>query len=377
MADTLIRILHLIPALDEGGAERVVINMVKVEKEHGFYPMVASSGGKMVCELESTGIEHLLMPMASKNPLNILHNGRRLARLIRERDVHLVHVHSRAPAWSGLLAARSSNIPMVATFHGAYRHQNFMKRFYNSSMTRADAILAPSQFIKDHVTQVYSVPFDQVTVIPPWIHNSNPVSRHDLDKFRLNNRLKEEQAVFCMVGRLSRLKGHEIVLRAFALLAAPDVKLLVVGSEQRKGYMAELGALASELGIIDRVIFTGGGRNIPQLAYGVSRALISASTHPESFGLTVLEAANCGVPALVTAHGGVLDLVTNARNGFLMPPGDPVKLAEAMGKLLRLSDFEYAAMSQEARRHAARFTSDAIAPHLLKVYRQLLAGGSL
>jgi glycosyltransferase involved in cell wall biosynthesis len=377
VADTLTRILHLIPALDEGGAERVVVNTAIMEQAHGLQPIVVSSGGKMVRELEAAGIEHLLLPMASKFPLNILHNGRHLARLIRERNVHLVHVHSRAPSWSGLLASRSTNIPMVATFHGVYRHQNVFKRFYNSSMTRADAILAPSQFIKDHVTQVYNVPANQITLVHPWIHNFNPVSMLDLDEFRRQNRLKEGQAVFCVVGRLSRLKGHEIVLRAFAMLDDFDAILLVAGSEQHKGYMAELGALASELGIIDRVIFTGGNRNIPQLAYGVSRALISASTHPESFGLTVLEAANCGVPALVTAHGGVLDLVTDARNGFLVPPGDPVKLAEAMGKLLRLSDSEYATMSQEARCHAARFKPDAIVPHLLKVYRQLLAGGSL
>lgn len=371
MAEALTRILHIIPALEEGGAERVVVNTAIAEKSHGLQPIVISSGGKMVSELEAAGIEQITWPVASKNPLKIMKNGIRLAALIRERDINIVHVHSRAPAWSGMLACRISNTPLVATFHGVYRHQNIFKRCYNSVMTRADAIIVPSQFVKRHLLQVYNVDPADITIVPPWIGNPVPVSQNDLDEFRRSHGLEDGQPVFCVVGRLSRLKGHEIVLRALTGLGKSNARLLIVGSEQREGYLAELTALTRQLGIADRVVFTGGGSEIPRLAYRVSRAVISASTHPESFGLTMLEAASCGLPAIATAHGGVLDLVVDGKNGWLVPPGDAEALGEAMRQLLRLSDEEYADLCSYARRQAENFASVRSSAELLNVYHRL------
>lgn len=372
MAEAMIRTLHLLPALEEGGVEQSVINTALLEKSLGILPTVVSCGGKMVDELAAAGIAHLSWPMASKNPLTIIRNSRRLATLIRERDIQIVHALSRAPAWSGYLACRQTRTPFITTFAGAYGHKNQLKRWYNSSMIRGAAVLVCSNFVRDHLVTVYGVPSERIRMIPLWLPAAQAVSVTESAKFRHDYNISPENKLVAIVGRLTRWKGHESLIRAISLVEDQTTRLLIVGSPQRDGFEAELKSIARDVGITDRVIFTGGGRDKPGLAYSVADLVVSASTKPETFGLTMLEAASHGLPVVATAHGGALDLVVNQKSGFLVPPGDSAALAAGISNVLRLSPEAYAAMGAEARRHAARFTPDAVAPHLLELYRQLL-----
>jgi glycosyltransferase involved in cell wall biosynthesis len=368
----MIRTLHLLPALEEGGVEQSVINTAILEKSLGMLPTVVSCGGKMVNELDAAGIAHLSWPMASKNPLTIIRNSRRLATLMRERDIHIVHALSRAPAWSGYLACRQTGTPFITTFAGVYGHKNRIKRWYNSSMIRGAAVLVCSNFVRDHVISVYGVPSEHIRMIPLWLPPSQPTSAMEGAEFRKHYNISPENKLVAIVGRLTRRKGHESLIRAISLVDDKTTRLLIVGSPQRDGFEAELKSIARDVGIADRVIFTGGGRDKPHLAYSVADLVVSASTKPETFGLTMLEAASHGLPVVATAHGGALDLVVDRKSGFLVPPGDPAALATGISNVLRLSPDAYAVMSAEARYHAARFTPDAIAPRLMEVYRQLI-----
>ncbi|MDR3580675.1 MAG: glycosyltransferase family 4 protein [Oryzomonas sp.] len=375
MAEPLIRTLHLLPALDEGGVERSVINTAILEKSLNVLPTVVSCGGKMAIELTAAGIDHLTWPMASKNPLTIIRNAHHLANLIRERDIHIVHAHSRAPAWSGYLAGRLTKTPFVTTFAGAYSHQNWVKRWYNSSMTRGGALFVPSNFVRDHVATVYGVAVERITLMPLWLPPALPVSAIEKEEFRRRCGIPPECKLVTIIGRLTRLKGHELLIRAFSLVENRDARLLIIGTPKREGYETELKSLARRLEVADRVVFAGGGLDKARRAYSISDMVVSSSTKPEAFGLTMLEAASQGLPVVATAHGGALDLVIDRRTGFLVPPNDLAALATGISNVLRLSPEAYATMSAEARSHAASFTHDAVAPHLLEVYRRLLDKG--
>lgn len=376
MAEPLIRTLHLLPALEEGGVERSVINTTTLEKSLGLLPTVVSCGGKMAGELSAAGIDHITWPLASKNPLTILRNARCLANLIQERGIHIVHAHSRAPAWSGYLACRRTGTPFVTTFAGAYGHQNRIKRWYNSSMTRGGVIFVPSNFMRDHVVTVYGVAADRVVLMPLWLTPARPVSTVEKEEFRRRHRLPPEYRLVAIIGRLTRWKGHEVMIRAFSLVEDRTACLLIIGAPKREGYETELKSLARRLGVADRVVFAGGGQEKAHLAYSVADVVISSSTKPETFGLTMLEAAGHGLPVVATAHGGALDLVIDRKTGFLVSPDNPAALATGISNVLRLSPEAYAAMGTEARHHAARFTPDAVAPNLLEAYRRLLGKGS-
>ena len=101
-------ILQVLPALQSGGVERGTIEMTQAITAAGGRALVASAGGRLVPLVERAGGLHARMQLMSRDPVTILLNARRLARLIRQERVDLVHARSRAPAWSAWLAAGGS-----------------------------------------------------------------------------------------------------------------------------------------------------------------------------------------------------------------------------------------------------------------------------
>ena len=158
-------ILQVIPAMEAGGAERTTLEMTCAIIKAGGGAIVATSGGRMTGAVEAAGGRVALLPVQSKNPLEIVANASRLSALIRAENVDLIHARSRAPAWSALLAARRTQIPFVTTWHGAYRAGTPWKRLYNSAMARGDLVIANSAFTAETIRAV-SDPGNRLIVIP-------------------------------------------------------------------------------------------------------------------------------------------------------------------------------------------------------------------
>ncbi len=137
-------LLQVIPDLETGGAEQATLDVARAVVQAGGRAIVASRGGRMADELATRGGELVTLPVHSKNPLTMLGNRGRLARLIRDERVSLVHVRSRAPAFAAFAAARLAGVPCLATYHGLYNSGNPLKRWYNSVMTRGPATIANS-----------------------------------------------------------------------------------------------------------------------------------------------------------------------------------------------------------------------------------------
>src|SRR5204862_3519278 len=95
------------------------------------------------------------------------------------------------------------------------------------------------------------------------------------------------------------------------------------------------------------------------------------SVGPETFGMVVLEAMQCGKPVIASQIGGLPDVVADGETGFLVPPGDPIALRQAMTRLLSDSKLR-ARMGKAARERAAAFYTSAIVPRIERAYRLLL-----
>src|SRR3989337_3075692 len=142
-------ILQAVPRLEAGGSEQAAVEIAEALTHAGASALFATEGARMAPAMTEAGGEIIPLPMASKNPLTILANARRLARLIEERGVGLVHARSRAPAWSAFLAARRTRRPFVTTYHGAYGNPGPLKSAYNSVMGRGDRVIANSRYTAD------------------------------------------------------------------------------------------------------------------------------------------------------------------------------------------------------------------------------------
>ena len=120
-------LLQIIPELETGGAEQTAVDVAAAAAESGWHALIASQGGRMVKQVERAGGHHITLPLKSKNPLTIVSNARRIANLVGEYGVDILHARSRAPAWSALMAARRTGRPLVTTYHGAYKQAGALK----------------------------------------------------------------------------------------------------------------------------------------------------------------------------------------------------------------------------------------------------------
>ena len=146
------KILQVLPALEQGGVERGALEVASALAQAGIPNAVASAGGRLVASLDAIGVRHYTMPLASKNPFVVMRNGTRLAALAKKEGFTLMHVRSRAPAWSVRRASRLSGVPFVTTWHGLYgTSPKWLKIPYNRIMLTGVATIAVSDCVREHI----------------------------------------------------------------------------------------------------------------------------------------------------------------------------------------------------------------------------------
>lgn len=369
--------MQVLPNLNGGGVERGTIEMAAALKNAGWNSLVVSGGGTMVYELERLGVPHITLPVASKNPLVMFQNIGRLKKVIEEYNVDIVHARSRAPAWSALAAARKSRCRFLTTFHAAYTRGGFFKNTYNSVMARGDKVIAISDFIAKHIVQNYGVQEDKVVTIPRGVDckkfNPAAVSAERIIKMASDWQLPDGVSIVMLPGRLTRLKGHELLIRALARLKDRNVLALFVGAgEGREAYRGELNSLVRDLEMEGKVQIKDYCSDMPA-ALMLADVIVSASTVPEGFGRISVEAQAMGRPVIATAHGGSLETVVDGETGWLVPVGDEEAMSNALQSALGMNSDERERVAAKTRQHVTEtFTIDSMCNATLSVYGQLM-----
>jgi glycosyltransferase involved in cell wall biosynthesis len=373
-------ILQIVPSLDTGGAERTTIDIARAVTQAGWGALVATHGGRLAPELAQAGGELIAMRVDSKNPFVIRANAGVLARLIRGRNISLIHARSRAPAWSAMMAARRCGIPFVTTYHGIYQAKEPFKRWYNSVMAKGDVVIANSEWTAEHVRRTYAP--KRLVTIPRGIDlnyfDPAKVDSYRVTALRARWHVRNDERLVLLPGRLSRWKGQLVLLGAVGLLRKTGrlpagVRVVIAGDAQtRDAYREELkqAVMRYELQGIASI-----EDHIDDMAaaYCAADIVVSASTDPEAFGRVPPEAAAMGRPVIATDHGGVRETVLNGESGLLVRPGDVGAIADALADLLARPQAELAAMGAKGRDHIVRnFSLERMCERTLDVYRSLL-----
>lgn len=375
-------ILQVIPALETGGAERTTLDVAAALVREGFTALVASRGGRMEDELAKSGGELIRMEAASKSPRVMLSNALSLRDLIRKRNVSLIHARSRAPAWSALTAASMADIPFVTTYHGIYNAGNPLKRFYNSVMIRADAVIANSQWTADHILREHKRKPKRLVVIPRGVDlevfdpAAMPPDR--TAQMRKEWGVGEDDFVALLPGRLTRWKGQGVLIDALALLKAQgalgNARAILAGDAQgRDDYEKELREKIETAGLSAHVFIVGHVSDMAT-AYAASDVVISASTDPEAFGRVAPEASGMAKPVIATDHGGARETVLTNVSGFLVPPGDAEALARALERVIATPPHGRVNMGMAGRAHIIRnYSRERMCNETIELYRALIS----
>jgi glycosyltransferase involved in cell wall biosynthesis len=301
-----------------------------------------------------------------------------LKKLITQHDVDIVHVRSRAPAWSAYWACKAMRTPFVTTVHAAYKgNQNRVKRWYNSVMTRGTRVIAISNFIGDYVREFFDVDPRNLITIPRSV---------DLEKFqpelvtaeRAMNLAKQWRApdgvpLILMPGRVSRIKGHQVLIDALEKLGRRDIFCIMVGPNQgRNEFQEELEASIEEKNLSGIVRIVDNCTDMPA-AYYLSSIVVAPSIIPEGFGRTPIEAQAMGRPVIASDYGGFKETVIHKQTGWLFPVGDADSLAESLRQALAMNDEQRADLATRSIAHVSdNFTKDKMCNATMEVYADIL-----
>lgn len=338
------KVLHLVPAMEQGGVETVVLALNRAVVGNGWESVVVSKGGRLVERLVADGGRHVALDVKSKNPLTYFSRAWKLRKLLKAEKPDLVCAHSRVPAWLFVWANRSLGLKWITYAHGA----NSVSR-YSEVMTKGDLTVTPSRYLADYLKANYGLAEDRIRVISPAVD----AARFDPSKLDLAFVAEKRHEwgvepgdfVVMAVGRITEVKGYDTLIKAVLRLQSHvlGLKLVIVGDADKghRDYLESLKALVAEIGLETgdgrrTVVFAGGETKIPE-CLSIASVVVSANTKkPESFGLSMAEALMMGRPVVAKAFGGALDVVRDGVDGVLVPAdaADPVTaFADAIAKV--------------------------------------------
>ncbi len=381
------KILQVIPALETGGAERTALDIGDAIIAKGWTSLIASSGGRMIDQLTDSGNQHYLLPLSSKNPFTIWRNGNRLASIIEQENIDIIHARSRAPTWSALIAARRTGIPFVTTYHGSYNQRSRLKALYNSVMARADVVIANSGWTGDLIASRNPWAKDRIVVIhrgTDFAHFSKQaISKQRLEALRQKWSLTDEHIPIVQLARLTGWKGQETVIEAASKIVEgfPNARFILAGDEQgRSNYLSRLKQRIAEFGLQDHVLLPGHCDD-PAAAMALSELVVVASTQAEAFGRAAVEAGALEIPVIVSDIGAVQETVLappavaeDRITGWKVSPGDSDDLAQSLRHALGLTPKQRREIGKRARKRGqSNFSLQQMCEKTMAIYEDLLA----
>lgn len=335
--------------------------------------------------------------------------ARRVARLLREHGIDLVHHNNSLPVnRDTIMAAHMAGLPQVSHVRGLGRFSSVDRHIARS----VDAFVFMSTAIQRRYHElgippekgrVIYDPFDAGAFAPaptveeesgegtaelwegiptppaePWEGIPMPAARNGASaRLRAELGIREDDRVISNVGRLDWWKGQDYFLQAIAEIAPsyPKVKALLIGapdhSAANRAFDQKLRRMVEELRLSEHVLFTGFRSDVTDILK-ISEVVVHSASEPEPFGRVVVEAMLAGRPVVATAAGGVLDIVQDRVTGLLVPPKDATAMAHAIRRLLQ--DREQARrMGRRARQDAKeRFSIQQHIAAIQNVYEEIL-----
>ena len=379
-----LKVLQVIPKLGYGGAETGCYDIAHYLSENNCKSFIVTSGGELLKFVDRKKVKIFRLPVQSKNPLLILINAFILIGIILVYNISLVHARSRAPAWSCLLATKITGRKFVTTFHGTYNFKGNIKKIYNSVMTRADLIIAGSNFIFSHIKKNYSKYLNEKKKLMVIFRGINvdyfdPTTKIEIDEKKLLKKweIEKDKKIILLPGRLTSWKGQEVFIDAINLvnieLGYKAFYAVILGSDQgRDLYKKKLIRLSEQYRLSKQIRFIDHCKDMA-LAYKVSDIIVSASTEPEAFGRVAVEAQSMEKPIIASNIGGSNETIIDEKTGFLYEAGNVKSLSNKILRTLNMDESLLKSIGNEGRKNIVqKFNVEKMCFSTYSEYKRLL-----
>jgi len=367
-----VKILHLICSNGLYGAENVLLNLGRSLKKEGHRSYV-------VClkDLSRAEPEIYLESQKQELPGKVVNCRRRfdlkvpgeLKNFINQEKIDLIHSHGYKSNFYGLMTAKMSKVPILATVHGWTGETDKLRLYENLDkwvVKMMDHLIAVSPMICNELRSL-GLNTARVTFIP----NGIDVERFDPKKVNADVRKEfgiEDSFVIGSVGRISNEKGHIYLIKAFEKIQSkiPGARLMIIGDGPLLG---ELKEYARKHLIANKVIFTGIREDLPSL-YRAMDVFVLPSLK-EGIPMALLEAMAMEIPVIATDVGGIPYVVSPDQDGILIPPVDPDILAEKISSFLQDEPLRFEIGKKARSKIIERFSLNPLYQSYLKVYQNV------
>lgn len=373
------RVLHLIPELSTGGAQRFLLDLAHCQAVAGDYvPLICVFGtpNRAMPTRYGVALEFLSAPRA--NALLAPRVVRDVARLCRSYRPSLLHSHLWPSVAAGAIVSRAFRIPHVVhvqdtrPFLRSAAPRDGLKRWIYRGLLAASRAqcIAVSVGAMEYAAGPLSLDTGRVAVIPNSV---------DLEAFGLRPSVQPRGSESAdggaitvgAAGRLVEEKGFGDLIVALSELRvfAPRLRLKIAGEG---GYRTALQQMAARLGLEDRVQFLGPVSDMPSF-YRACDIFVLPSVASEGLPLVLLEALASGLPTVATRCAGADEVIRHGTDGLLVSVGAPAELSRAIQSLLEDRELRQR-MSEAGRQRAVAFGVGAIGQQVTDVYEQMLSG---
>lgn len=329
------KVLHLIGGGDVGGAKTHVLSLVKELSKHIDVKLISFRKGVFADDAKAMGIDVEVIQSG-----NILKDIRKVISIVRNENFIMTHSHGAKANMIAVLVSRYTKVPTVTTVHSDYRLdylQSFIKRvtfgiintialrfidYYVAVSKNFKDMLVNRKFLSNRIFTVYNgIDFDQ------------DVGTYDRNEFakKYNISINPSDILVGILVRLTPVKGLSVFINAAKEVVKknPNVKFLIGGEgEERKSLESKV----NSMGLSNNVLFLGFVNNSYEFMSSIDINVLTSIS--ESFPYSILEGTILKRATVSSNVGGLPDLIDHGVNGFLFNPGDHIKLAEYLLKLV-------------------------------------------
>lgn len=313
-------ILFLTRCMGTGGTEKVILQLCDILKSNVKSISVCSSGGDSVAELEKRNIPHFSIPdFERKDFITIIKTFMQLKRIIKEKQINFVHIHSRMGAFYMYFLKKILHIKYGVTAHTVFNNYKYLTKLSYKKVP----IACCGKGVYDNIVNFFKIDKRNVVLITNSIlpsENNEGQIKFDNDNFKLG-----------AFGRLCDIKRIDILIKSMGIspLNGKRAHLYIVGNGEEEYQLKEL---VHKENLESRITFLGYRKD----AYEIMRQMdiVVLSSVIEGLPLVLIEALSLGKPIVATNIPGTADIVIPGYNGYLVDINDIKSFSEKISELI-------------------------------------------
>jgi len=354
------------PTLDQGGAERFLVDLLLNLDLNIFEPtlILFKRGGIWLKELEVKDIRVIILKKNFKfDPLNFFKIVKELKRIRPE----IVHTQLGGDLY-GRLAAKLLNVPLIiSTEQNLNPDENIMQNFLKKLTSRfAVKIIAISGAVKNDLIYRYKVPENKIKIIPNGVNLNKFLNYHQ--KPENKKELENQKIILGTIGRLVTQKGQSFLIKALAKVNDLDFECLIAGQGPLENQLTKQ---IKDLNLEDKIKLVGTIREVPEFLSSLD-AFIFPSLW-EGQGVVLLEAALMNLPIIASDVNGIKEVLNN-ETAYLVKPADVNDLAAKISWLINnITSAPVKARTLKLKEEIKdKFSSVKMAEDYQKLYQELI-----